>query len=155
MRACKETSDNGQDAALSYRYVAVLLPQRPEPDRGPRPRAGRGRSAEPPREDRHGIPDLGPCIRCNLQIEGSGVSADDVVIDAGHVSPRQRAAVGPVKDVGIRVDRADGFVLRNVTVRHAAEHGIYVLETDGYLLDRFKAFYSRSTACSRSPRTTA
>ena len=28
------------------------------------------------------------------------------------------------------------------TVRHAKEHGIYVLETDGYLLDRFKAFYN-------------
>ena len=35
--------------------------------------------ADPPLEDRHGIPNLGPCIRCNLQIEGSGVSADDVV----------------------------------------------------------------------------
>ena len=33
---------------------------------------------QPPREDRQGIPDLGPCIRCNLQIEGSGVSPDDV-----------------------------------------------------------------------------
>ena len=29
-----------------------------------------------------------------------------------------------------------------MTVRHAAEHGIYVLEADGYLLDRFKAFYN-------------
>ena len=33
-------------------------------------------------------------------------------------------------------------MLRNVKVRHAAEHGIYVLETDGYLLERFKAFYN-------------
>ena len=33
-------------------------------------------------------------------------------------------------------------MLRNVTVRHAKEHDIYVLETDGYLLDRFKAFYA-------------
>ena len=29
-----------------------------------------------------------------------------------------------------------------MTVRHAAEHGIYVLESDGYLLDRFKTFYN-------------
>jgi hypothetical protein len=43
----------------------------------------------------------------------------------------------------VRADRADGFGLRNVTVRHAGEHGIYVLETDGYVLDKFKAFYSR------------
>ena len=33
-------------------------------------------------------------------------------------------------------------MLRNVTVRHAREHDIYVLETDGYLLDRFKTFYA-------------
>ena len=48
----------------------------------------------------------------------------------------------PAKDVVIRADRADGFVLRRVTVRHAAEHGIYVLEADGYLLDRFQALYN-------------
>jgi hypothetical protein len=46
-----------------------------------------------------------------------------------------------VKDVGIRVDRADGFVLRNVTVRHAREHNIYVLESNGYLFDRFKTYW--------------
>src|SRR4051794_36511557 len=28
-----------------------------------------------------------------------------------------------------------------MTMRHAKEHGIYVIETDGYVLDRFKAFY--------------
>jgi hypothetical protein len=50
--------------------------------------------------------------------------------------------VGNAKDVGIFVDRADGFVMRNLTVRHAREHDIYVLETDGYLLDGFKAFYA-------------
>jgi hypothetical protein len=32
-------------------------------------------------------------------------------------------------------------VLRNVTVRHAKEHNIYVLESDGYRLERFKTFY--------------
>ena len=47
-----------------------------------------------------------------------------------------------VKDVGIRVDHADGAVIRNVKVRHVAEHAIYVLEADGYLLDRFKTFYA-------------
>jgi len=89
-----------------------------------------------------GIPDEGPCIRCNLQIEGSGVNADDVAIDAGDASKGDGGpnGVGTVKDVAIRADRADGFVLRNVTVRHAAEHGIYVLESDGYILDRFKAY---------------
>ncbi|MFL5895264.1 MAG: right-handed parallel beta-helix repeat-containing protein [Thermoleophilaceae bacterium] len=98
---------------------------------------------KPPKWDRHGIPDLGPCIRCNFQLEGSGVSADDVVVDAGDASKGNGGpnGAGHAKDVGIRADRADGFVLRNLTVRHATEHGIYVLESDGYVLDRFKAFY--------------
>jgi hypothetical protein len=74
-------------------------------------------------------------------MEGSGVSPDDVTIDAGAVSSGDHGPIGAVKDVGIRADRADGFVLSNVKVRHANEHDVYVLETDGYLLDRFKTFY--------------
>src|SRR3954454_18805307 len=99
---------------------------------------------KPARDDRHGIPDIGPCVRCNFQMEGSGVSADDVVVDAGDESKGNGGpnGVGHKKDVGIRADRADGFVLRNMTVRHASEHGIYVLESDGYVLDRFMAFYN-------------
>ena len=99
---------------------------------------------DPPKWDRFGIPDLGPCIRCNFQIEGSGVSADDVVIDAGDPSKGNGGpnGAGHQKDVGIRADRADGFVLRKLTVRHATEHGIYVLESDGYVLDDFKVFYN-------------
>jgi hypothetical protein len=99
---------------------------------------------KPANWDRHGIPDLGPCIRCNFQMEGSGVSADDVIVEAGDASKGNGGpnGAGHAKDVGIRADRADGFVLRNVTVRHAAEHGIYVLESDGFVLDRFKAFYN-------------
>ena len=136
-------ADSGDPGALSHDFqvhcpndanLAAVI--RRGPDTGPLP--------EPPREDRHGIPNVGKCIRCNFQLEGSGVSADDVVVEAG--SPKAGnggpSAVGHKKDVGIFVDRADGFVLRNVTVRHAREHDIYVLETDGYLLDRFKAFYA-------------
>jgi hypothetical protein len=103
---------------------------------------GAGKDPDPPLEDRHGIPNLGPCIRCNLQLEGSGVNADDVVIDAGNVASGNNGPADAVKDVGIRVDRADGFVLRDVTVRHAREHDVYVLESDGYLLDRFKVFWA-------------
>jgi hypothetical protein len=106
-------------------------------------RAGKKPPPSPPRWNRRGIPDLGPCKRCNLQIEGSGVSADDVVVDAGRVKSGNGGPIGAKKDIGIRADRADGFVLRNLTVRHANEHGIYVLESDGYLLDRFKVFYNR------------
>jgi hypothetical protein len=103
---------------------------------------GPGSDPQPPPVDRHGIPNRGPCIRCNLQMEGSGVSADDVVIDAGRVASGNGPPLGSVKDVGIRADRADGFVLRNLTVRHAKEHDIYVLESNGYLLDRFKVYWA-------------
>jgi hypothetical protein len=103
---------------------------------------GAGEDPHPPLVDRHGIPNAGPCIRCNLQIEGSGVSADDVVIDAGNVASGNGPPIDSAKDVGIRADRADGLVLRNVLVRHAAEHDIYVIETDGYLLDRFKTYWA-------------
>jgi Right handed beta helix region len=98
----------------------------------------------PPRENRHGIPDLGACIRCNVQIEGSGVNADDVIVEAGDASKGDGGpnGVGTAKDVGVRADRADGFVLKNVKVRHAKEHGIYVLESDGYLLTNFKTYYN-------------
>ncbi len=104
---------------------------------------GTGTNPQPPLENRHGIPNLGPCIRCNFQIEGSGVGSDDVVIDAGRVASGNKGPAEGAKDVGIRADRADGFVLRNMTVRHVNEHAIYVLEADGYLLDRFKTFYAR------------
>jgi hypothetical protein len=133
-------NDRGQTTALSYKYqyhcpndqnlIAVIGREPGETD--------------PPAEpllDRHGIPDLGPCIRCNLQIEGSGASPDDVVIDAGRVKSGDGGPNGSVKDVGIRLDRADGAVIRNVKVRHAREHTIYALETEGFLLDHFKVFY--------------
>src|SRR4051812_30176615 len=98
----------------------------------------------PPRMDRHNIPDEGACIRCNLQMEGSGVNADDVTIDAGDTTAGDGGpnGIGSRKDVGIRADRADGFVLKNVKVRHAREHGVYVLESDGYRLTNFKLYFN-------------
>ena len=105
---------------------------------------GPGDDPDPPRVDRLGIPNLGKCIRCNVQLEGSGVTAEDVIIEAGDAGAGNGgpSAAGAKKDVGVRADRADGFVLTNMTVRHAREHGIYVHEVDGYALDRFKAFYN-------------
>jgi hypothetical protein len=94
------------------------------------------------RPDPHNIPNEGKCIRCNVQIEGSGPRPDDVVIDAGRVESGDGAPLGSAKDVGLKADRADGVVLRNFKVRHAAEHDIYILETDGYLQDRLKLFYA-------------
>ena len=145
--ACEEHRTNGdkpgeEGTALSYEFqfncpndqnlIAVMG------------REVAGSPPVPPRENRHGIPDLGRCIRCNLQLEGSGVTADDVIVEAGDASKGDGGpnGVGTKKDVAIRADRADGFVLKNVKVRHAKEHGIYVLEADGYLLTRFKAYYN-------------
>ncbi len=139
----KTHSDSGDPGALSHAYqfncpndanlIAVI-------GRG----VGSGTDPVPALEDRHGIPNTGPCIRCNMQLEGSGVSSDDVVVEAGDAAAGNGgpSAVGHRKDVGIFLDQADGFVLRKINVRHAREHGIYVLETDGYLLDQFKTYYN-------------
>lgn len=141
--ALRTKSDSGDPGALSHNYqlkcpndanlIAVIGRAN---DTGPTP--------DPPLSNRHGIPKAGKCIRCNVQLEGSGVSADDVIIEAGSYSAGNGgpSAVGHAKHVGVFVDRADGFVLRRVTVRHAKEHNIYVMETDGYVLDRFKAYYA-------------
>src|SRR3954468_8613293 len=79
-----DNSDHGS-GAVSYEYqyhcpnaqslVAVIGRA---PDTGPLPT-----SEQFSRPDPHGIPNAGACIRCNMQIEGSGVSADDVVLDGG------------------------------------------------------------------------
>jgi Right handed beta helix region len=139
----EEESENGQGAA-TYRYQ-VECPN----DQNLIFVQGRALSDEPvpfpPRADRRGIPDEGACVRCNLQIEGSGVKAEDVVVDLAK-NPRAaklRGPAAPLKEVGIRADRADGFVLRNMTFAHAKEHGIYVHEMDGYLLARVKLFYNQ------------
>ena len=45
--------------------------------------------------------------------------------------------------MGIRADRADGLVIRNISAAHAAEHGIYIHETDGYLMQHVKFFWNQ------------
>jgi hypothetical protein len=110
-------------------------------------RAIKGTPLPTPRADRRGIPaqELGPCVRCNLQIEGSGPKPEDVVIDAGSDYQGPGIEAKPLthgKHVVLRVDRADGFVGRNFLVRGALEFGFYVEETDGVLLDRTKFFWN-------------
>ena len=137
----KILNDKNQAGAVSYAYQ-VHCPNDQNLIAVIGRAVGPGTDPVPPLEDRRGIPNLGKCIRCNLQIEGSGVSSDDVVVDAGRVASGNHGPADPVKDVGIRADRADGFVLRNMNFRHAAEHGIYVLETEGFVLDRFNTFWN-------------
>jgi hypothetical protein len=137
----EQQNDEGSSEAVSYAYqvkcpndqnlIAVIGRE-----------VGPGEDPQPPRWERRGIPNLGKCIRCNVQMQGSGATPDDVVIDAGRVESGDKGPIGAKKDVAIRADRADGFVLANVKVRHAREHNIYVIESDGYLLDRFKTLYA-------------
>ena len=63
--------------------------------------------------------------RCDLQIEGTGRRTEDVVIDGGF----QKLNV-------IRADRADGVYFRNFTVQRSTFNALYVLETDGFAIDR-------------------
>lgn len=110
-------------------------------------RAVVGKPLPEPRSDRRGIPkqELGPCVRCNVQIEGSGPKAEDVIVDAGDDYRSAGPEAKPfkhAKDVVLRVDRGDGFVGRNFLMRGAREHGFYTEETDGVLLDRTKFFWN-------------
>jgi hypothetical protein len=61
----------------------------------------------------------------DLQIEGTGARPEDVVVDAQFQ-----------KLNGIRADRSDGFYVRNLTAQRTTFNAIYVLETDGFVIDR-------------------
>jgi hypothetical protein len=62
---------------------------------------------------------------CDLQIEGTGARPADVVVD----NRFQR-------HIAIRADRTDGVYFRNFTVQHAPDYALYIVETDGYVIDR-------------------
>lgn len=137
----REDSDHGT-GAVSYQYQEkcpndqnlIAIIGRDAPDGGT--------PDITPTTNRRGIPNAGECIRCNLQIEGSGVRPEDVTIDAGNGPTANGPLAGEGKDVGIRAERADGFYLRNVTLKHANEHGVYPIEVDGYAIDRVKMAYN-------------
>ena len=65
---------------------------------------------------------------CGTQIVGTGRRMGDVVID-------NRFS----KLNAIRADRAGGVLLRNFTVQQAEFNAVYVLETDGFAIDRVTA----------------
>jgi len=95
----------------------------------------------------------GRCIRCNVQISGSGARPEDVIVDgakrpadpgvSGDLFEEGRGLVGATKEVGIRAERADGIRLSNFTVQNFSEHGIYGIETDGMVVDRVNMFWAR------------
>ena len=71
---------------------------------------------------------------CDLQIEGTGLRMEDVVLQGGFKDDGDW-----VKHNGLKADRADGFVVRNMTFELFRENALYVHETDGYLIDRVNA----------------
>ena len=76
--------------------------------------------------------------RCNLQIEGTGASPAQVVIE-GKGFGEERGA----KYTLVRADRADGIHLRNFTVQFADFNDVYVMETNGFRLERLVTRWSR------------
>lgn len=62
---------------------------------------------------------------CRLQIEGTGNDPGDVIVDGGFN-----------KLNAIRADRADGIYLRNFTVQNTEFNAVYIIETDGFVIDR-------------------
>ena len=61
----------------------------------------------------------------DLQIEGTGAKPEDVVIDAQY---QQLNA--------IRADRASGIYLRNFTAQRTTFNAVYILESDGFVIDK-------------------
>ena len=71
--------------------------------------------------------------KCNLQIEGMGREAEDVLIEGDRLK----------KDV-IRADRADGFYLRNVMIEEGAFNNVDVVETNGFRLSKLESRYGQN-----------
>lgn len=67
---------------------------------------------------------------CDLQIEGTGETARDVLFTGGF-----RDDGDWVKHNGIKADRADGIYLKDITFELFRENAVYFHETDGYVID--------------------
>jgi hypothetical protein len=67
----------------------------------------------------------------DITLRGMGETPRDVVIDAKFQ-----------KHVVIRGDRSDGIIIENLSVWHGAEHGVYILDTSGLLIDRVDSGFS-------------
>lgn len=60
----------------------------------------------------------------NLQVEGTGAEPTDVVLD------------GQFRKLNVlRADNADGFYLKNMTVQRSQFNAVYIMETDGFVID--------------------
>jgi hypothetical protein len=78
---------------------------------------------------------IGVVGKKNITLLGMGTRPRDVVIDAAFK-----------KHVVIRGDRSDGLIVKNLSVWHGFDHGIYILETSGFVIDQVVSGYSREYA---------
>jgi hypothetical protein len=69
--------------------------------------------------------------RCDLQLEGTGETAEDVVLRGGFAEDGDWIA----QHNGIKADRADGIYIANLTAELFRENAIYVHETNGFVID--------------------
>ena len=71
--------------------------------------------------------------RCNLQVEGLGRNARDVLFAGDRLK----------RDV-IRADRADGFAIRNVALEQASFNGLDIVETNGFLIQKVVSRFNQN-----------
>lgn len=74
---------------------------------------------------------------CDLQIEGTGQDPEDVLITGGFTKDGEWMKLN-----GIRGDRADGLYLKNFTIELFEFNAVYILETDGFVIDDVVARYN-------------
>jgi hypothetical protein len=71
--------------------------------------------------------------RCNLQLEGVGKKPDDVIV----IGDRHK------RDI-LRVDRADGIIVKNMTFEQGSFNGLDVVETNGFLIEDVIGRYNQN-----------
>ena len=101
-------------------------------------------AAQPAAQEPPGHPRPRPCVRCNLQLEGTGVEPTDVIIDGASDYESNDPEARPHtfhKHVIVRADRADGFVAHNFTVRGARARALHRGDRR-YRVDTVKMFWN-------------
>jgi hypothetical protein len=71
--------------------------------------------------------------KCNLQLEGVGRNPGDVMVVGDRVK----------RDV-LRVDRADGIIVKNMTFEQGSFNGLDVVETNGFLIEDVVGRYNQN-----------
>ena len=129
-----------------YREKPTRSTPKCEKSLGPRPRSYEEQLSCPHAENLIGVfGDVNPgddkrkcdATVCDLQIEGTGSDAEDVVITGGFNKKGNWAKLN-----GIRGDRSDGLYLKNFTVELFEFNAVYILETDGFVIDDIVARYN-------------